>query len=71
MDEALDRARDLYLEAAKSHPAGTTWGRRSTDVSPATPAVTASSGPESSPWEMENQIPLEMSKGKYGPHKIR
>ena len=45
--EALDRARDLYPEAAKSHLAGTTWGRRSTDVSSATPVEAASSGPES------------------------
>jgi SulP family sulfate permease len=38
--EALDRARDLYPEAAMSHPAGTNRGRRSTDVSPSTPALT-------------------------------
>jgi SulP family sulfate permease len=30
--EALSRARDLYPEAAKRYPAGTTWGRRSTDL---------------------------------------
>ncbi len=30
--EALGRARDLYPEAAKKHPAGITWGRRSTDL---------------------------------------
>ncbi|MBZ5523552.1 MAG: STAS domain-containing protein [Acidobacteriia bacterium] len=30
--DALDRARDLYPEVAKRHPAGTTWGRRSTDL---------------------------------------
>jgi len=30
--EALDRARALWPEAAKRHPAGTTWGRRSTDM---------------------------------------
>ena len=35
--EALDRARDLYPEVVKRHPAGTTWGRRSSDASPATP----------------------------------
>jgi SulP family sulfate permease len=29
---ALDRARVLYPEAAKRHPEGTAWGRRSTDV---------------------------------------
>jgi len=29
---ALDRARVLYPEAAKRHPEGTVWGRRSTDV---------------------------------------
>jgi len=29
---ALDRARILYPEAAKRHPEGTVWGRRSTDV---------------------------------------
>ncbi|MBZ5680211.1 MAG: STAS domain-containing protein [Acidobacteriia bacterium] len=42
--EALDRARDLYHEVVKRHPAGTTWGRRSSDVSPAMPVRTASSG---------------------------
>ncbi|HEX7422487.1 MAG TPA: sodium-independent anion transporter [Terriglobales bacterium] len=45
--EDLDRAKILYPEVAKQLPAGTTWGRRSTDSSPAMPAVTASSGPES------------------------
>jgi sulfate permease, SulP family len=45
--EALDRARELYLEVVKRHPAGTTWGRRSGDASPAMPVVTASSGNES------------------------
>ncbi len=30
--EALARAKDLYPEAAKRYPAGTTWGRRSTDL---------------------------------------
>jgi SulP family sulfate permease len=30
--DALDRARALWPEAAKRHPVGTTWGRRSTDV---------------------------------------
>ena len=30
--EALDRARALWPEAAKRHPVGTTWGRRSTDI---------------------------------------
>src|SRR5271167_3622968 len=30
--EALNRARALYPEAAKHHPVGTVWGRRSTDV---------------------------------------
>ena len=42
--EALDRARDLYHEVVKRHPAGTTWGRRSSDVSPAMPVRMASSG---------------------------
>jgi SulP family sulfate permease len=45
--EALDRARDLYPDVVKRHPAGTTWGRRSSDASLATPVVTASSGNES------------------------
>jgi len=30
--EALSRARVVYPEAAKRHPMGTVWGRRSTDV---------------------------------------
>jgi sulfate permease, SulP family len=30
--EALNRARAVYPEAAKHHPVGTVWGRRSTDV---------------------------------------
>jgi SulP family sulfate permease len=38
--EALDRARDLHSEASKQHPAGASWGRRSTDVSLSTPALT-------------------------------
>ena len=29
--DALDRAKILYPEVAKQLPAGTTWGRRSTD----------------------------------------
>ena len=37
--EALDRARALWPEAAKRHPAGTTWGRRSTDITTSKPAV--------------------------------
>jgi SulP family sulfate permease len=45
--EALDRARELYPKVVKRHPAGTTWGRRSGDASPAMPVVTASSGNES------------------------
>jgi len=45
--EALDRARTLYPEAVKRLPAGTTWGRRSTDASLAAPAVAGSSGAES------------------------
>ncbi len=45
--EALDRARDLYPDVVKRHPAGTTWGRRSSDASVATPVVTASSRNES------------------------
>lgn len=32
IDEALNRARVAYPEAAKRHPMGTVWGRRSTDV---------------------------------------
>ena len=38
--EALDRVRDLYPDAAKQHAVGT-WGRRSTDLPPATAAVAA------------------------------
>jgi SulP family sulfate permease len=34
--EALDRAKILCPELAKQHPAGTTWGRRRTDVAPGT-----------------------------------
>ena len=30
--EALNRARAVYPEAAKHHPVGTVWGRRSMDV---------------------------------------
>jgi len=30
--DALDRARTLWPVAAKRHPVGTTWGRRSTDI---------------------------------------
>ena len=45
--EALDRARDLYPDVVKRHPAGTIWGRKSSDASLATPVVTASSGNES------------------------
>src|SRR6266700_2153022 len=44
--EALDRAKSLYPEVANQLPAGTTWGRRSTDASPAMTAVGASSGSE-------------------------
>src|SRR5229473_2884820 len=44
--EALDRAKSLYPEVVNRLPAGTTWGRRSTDASQATPAVAASSGTE-------------------------
>lgn len=46
--EALDRAKSMYPEAAKQHPAGTKWGRRSTDVSSSTTmlTVTASSTPQ-------------------------
>ena len=44
--EALDRAKSLYPEVVNRLPAGTTWGRRSTDASQATPAVPASSGTE-------------------------
>ncbi len=44
--EALDRAKSLYPEVASQLPAGSTWGRRSTDVSPAMTAVGASSGPD-------------------------
>lgn len=32
IDEALNRARVAYPEAAKRHPMGTVWGRRSSDV---------------------------------------
>lgn len=32
IEEALNRARVAYAEAAKRHPIGTVWGRRSTDV---------------------------------------
>jgi SulP family sulfate permease len=45
--DALDRAKILYPEAAKQLPAGTTWGRRRSDDSQATPTITASSDPES------------------------
>jgi sulfate permease, SulP family len=45
--DALDRAKILYPAVAKQLPAGTTWGRRSTDDSQATPAVTTSSDTES------------------------
>ena len=38
--EALDRARSLHAEACKEHPAGTGWGRRSTDLPPVKPAPT-------------------------------
>jgi len=47
--EALDRARDLCPEAAKSHPAGTNRGRRSTDVSLPTPAATVVASSTSQP----------------------
>jgi hypothetical protein len=45
--EALDRAKVLYHGEEKKLPVGTAWGRRSTDVSPSTPAlrVTTSSTP--------------------------
>ncbi len=45
--EALDRAKILYPELAKSFPARTIWGRRSSDASTAAPAVAASSGDKS------------------------
>jgi hypothetical protein len=35
--DALDRAKSLYPEVAKSFPAGTSWGRRSSDASAAAP----------------------------------
>jgi SulP family sulfate permease len=41
--DALDRAKALYRKVAKSFPAGTSWGRRSSDAS----AVAASSGDKS------------------------
>jgi sulfate permease, SulP family len=41
--DALDRAKALYREVAKSFPTGTSWGRRSSDAS----AVAASSGDKS------------------------
>jgi SulP family sulfate permease len=45
--EALDRARALYPEVVKRHPAGTSWGRRSSDASPASSVMTTSSGDQS------------------------
>jgi SulP family sulfate permease len=45
--DALDRAKSLCPEVAKQIPPGTTWGRRRSDSSPATPTVTGSSGLES------------------------
>jgi SulP family sulfate permease len=46
--EALDRAKIMRPEASKQHPAGTTWGRRSTDISSSTTTLTvaASSTPQ-------------------------
>jgi SulP family sulfate permease len=44
--DALDRARDLYPEVAKRHPAGTTWGRRSTDM-PLSATELSMAGPSS------------------------
>ena len=32
IDEALTRARVVYPEVSKRHPAGTVWGRRTTDL---------------------------------------
>jgi SulP family sulfate permease len=45
--EALDQAKNLYPEASKQYPAGTNWGRRSTDTSSSTTtlAVAASTTP--------------------------
>ena len=47
--EALDRARELYPEVVKQHPAGTAWGRRSSDASSPIPEMmsTAPETPES------------------------
>jgi SulP family sulfate permease len=47
VSDALDRAKSLYPEVATSFPAGTSWGRRSSDASPAAPAVAASLGDKS------------------------
>ncbi len=49
VSDALDRARELYPEVMKRNPAGTTWGRRSTDTSSPAPALTAAAAatPES------------------------
>jgi SulP family sulfate permease len=45
--EALDRAKTLYPEVAGCAPAGTIWGRRSTDASLVTPPEAASSANKS------------------------
>lgn len=64
--DALDRAKILYPEVAKQIPAGATWGRRSTDESRGARhqrVPTPSTG-------NRNRIALQISEGKYGPHKI-
>lgn len=39
--DAIERAKSLYPELSQQYPAGTTWGRRSTDVPLPKPAFGA------------------------------